>query len=533
MGWKDAPEVSASWMSAPEVEQPSSIGASIKRGVGNVVAGAVRGAGSIGATLLTPYDLIAGNTRSIENPERREAMDQALRDMGADPSSVAFKGGKLAAEVAGTAGVGGVAANMLSRVPAVAPTVINAVRTSGMVGGSPLVRAIGGAVTGGLSAGLVNPGDAASGAVVGGAAPTVLGVAGKAGSKLANVLSGSAADPQRLAAAKAAQSAGYVIPPSDIRQQGVITELAGGLSGKIKTAQEASARNAAVTTDIAKSALGIPADQPLTRDAIAAVRRQAGQAYETVRGAGIVTATDEYLKAIDGIGREMQGAARSFPGLKTNDVANLVDTLKQPSFDAGDAIDAIRVLRDQADGLFAKGEKGTARAFKAASEALEGALDTHLQRAGNPEALQAFRDARQTIAKTYTVEKALNGQTGEVSAQVLARELKKGKPLSGGLRTAAEVGEAFPKATQALKEAPKAVSPLDWAVGAMSGTATGNPLMLATLAARPAVRNALLSGPVQRMASRDVGPSLLSRVGTPENALFLSRSAPVLLTGDR
>jgi hypothetical protein len=259
-----------------------------------------------------------------------------------------------------------------------------------------------------------------------------------------------------------------------------------------------------------------------------AVRRQAGQAYETVRSAGTVQATDDYIKAIDKIGQEMQGAARSFPGLKRNDIAELVDTLKQPQFDSGDAIDAIRVLRDQSDGLFAKGEKGAAKAYKAASEALEGALDQHLQQAGNPEALQAFRDARQLIAKTYSVEKALNGQTGEVSAQALAQQLKKGRPLSGGLKTAAEAGEAFPKATQALKEAPKAVSPLDWAVGAMGGTATGNPLMLGALVARPAVRNVLLSAPLQRYAARDMGPSAINRLATPENALMLRRSLPVL-----
>ena len=187
MGWKDAPEVSASWMSAPEVDTQPSIGDRVKRGVGDVVAGAVRGAGSIGATLLTPYDLIAGNTRSIENPERRDAMDQALRDMGADTSSLAFKGGKLAAEIAGTAGAGGAVAQSARAVApglANAPKVANllrAVETGGVQGGNLLYRTAGGAVSGAAQTAIVDPGSVGTGAAVGAALPGGLVVAGKAG----------------------------------------------------------------------------------------------------------------------------------------------------------------------------------------------------------------------------------------------------------------------------------------------------------------------------------------------------------------
>ena len=59
-------------------------------------AGLVRGAGSIGATLLTPYDLAVGNTKSIGNPERRQAMDDAFKMLGVDTEGMAYGGGKLA-----------------------------------------------------------------------------------------------------------------------------------------------------------------------------------------------------------------------------------------------------------------------------------------------------------------------------------------------------------------------------------------------------------------------------------------------------
>jgi len=75
----------------------------------DLVAGGVRGAGSIGATLLVPVDA-AARAIGVQNDfigrdDRREQMDAGLRTLGADTGSLAFKTGKLGAEVAGTAGV--------------------------------------------------------------------------------------------------------------------------------------------------------------------------------------------------------------------------------------------------------------------------------------------------------------------------------------------------------------------------------------------------------------------------------------------
>lgn len=170
------------------------------RGVANLAAGAVRGAGSIGATLLAPVDIaadaLAGRGLSLEsNRQRRQAMDDALQSLGADPSSLAYGGGKVVSEIAGTLGLGGVAANAVSRVPgaaAAAPRFIEALRTGGMTtGAAPVgfgakaadmgIRMAGGAAQGGLSAAAVNPEDTAGGVAVGALAPPVLQAAGKAG----------------------------------------------------------------------------------------------------------------------------------------------------------------------------------------------------------------------------------------------------------------------------------------------------------------------------------------------------------------
>jgi hypothetical protein len=189
---------------AAEAPEPGML-ASIGQGVGNLAAGAVRGAGSIGATLLAPYDMakdaLAGKGVSLEsNRARRAGMDGGLESLGAQPDSWMYQGGKLAGEIAGTAGAGGVLGNALTRIApgatATAPRVAqlvqslksggftlggNAATTLGGRAADVGIRAAGGAISGGVSAGMVNPDDAGMGALVGGVLPVGVQAVGAAG----------------------------------------------------------------------------------------------------------------------------------------------------------------------------------------------------------------------------------------------------------------------------------------------------------------------------------------------------------------
>ena len=214
MGWEDAPLASdlpakqPNWMSAPVVKPApdASFGDQALQQAGNVGAGLLRGAGSIGATLLTPVDAAAralGVSNSfIGRTDRREAMDAGLQSLGADPNSIAYKGGSLLSEIAGTAGAGGAVARGAAAIPALAraaPALIDSVGSAGFgaraAGATRLAdvgtRVAGGAIAGGASAALVDPKDAATGAAiggaVGGAAPGLIRLSGigKAGAAAA------------------------------------------------------------------------------------------------------------------------------------------------------------------------------------------------------------------------------------------------------------------------------------------------------------------------------------------------------------
>lgn len=486
--------------------------------VRDVAAGAVRGAGSIGATLLTPIDA-AARALGVQNDfigrtDRREAMTDALSDMGADTDSLAFKGGKLATEVAGTLGVGGTLGKTLQAaapgVAAAAPRLVQAISTAGMrTGAAPAataagraadmgIRAAGGAVVGGASAGLVNPEDALSGAAIGAALPVTLAAAGRAGAALGRTMRGPEQSPDLATAVQQARGAGYVIPPTQARAS-LGNRLLEGLSGKISTAQNASARNAEVTNRLASEALGLPPGEKITPDVLSRVRTAAGQAYEAVKGTGTVTPGAAYDQALDKIAAPFVTTAKGFPNAKPSPVLDLVDSLRAQSFDASAAVEQVKQLRSAADKAFAGGDKDVGNAAKAAAKALEDVLEQHLHAIGQPDLLRGLREARQLIAKTYTVEKALNPASGTVDARKLAQALAKGKPLQGELRTAAEFAAQFPKAAQPVEmmgSLPQ-TSPLDWGLGAGLAAGTANPLFLATTAARPAARALTLSSMVQ------------------------------------
>ena len=165
----------------------------------NVLGGLIRGAGSIGSTILYPYDRIKGGGREEGlrlNKERRAAIDSGLQEMiGADAESAGYKTGKLGGEVMGTAGVGSVLAKGVQALPMLSKAVPNlapALRSGGFsvaqkattpLGkvGNAATRAAAGGITGYGMAGMVNPEDANKGAMWGAAMPGVVKGAGEAG----------------------------------------------------------------------------------------------------------------------------------------------------------------------------------------------------------------------------------------------------------------------------------------------------------------------------------------------------------------
>lgn len=540
----------------------------------NLLPGAVRGAGSIGRTILTgleklplaeysplvaldravnQYDerpglksLVTGEKPVSRDKYLRGQMDSALQQMGADPDSLGYGTGKLGAEIAGTSGVGGVLAKGVQSVAPAVPFVqrlAEALRTSGMsVGpggnyvGNLLTRIFSGATTGGTSAALIDPNAPGlfgmsgpqTAAVISGAAPPVIAGAGKVGQAIGRALSGPAQTPEMQAAVKTAQESGYVIPPTQAKPS-LLNRITEGFAGKLTTAQNASAKNQPITNRLAAQEIGIPDGIPLNLEALDTVRAEAGKAYSNISGLGKIDVSD--LKIPSGINvKSLTQKSQPAPGVyvttgtkKTVDAADLVESWKQANRDATAYYRAY--ARDANPETLAKAKNASKESAK-----IDDFLSSMLDKIGKPELKKELNEARVLIAKTHTVEKALNPITGNVDAAKLAGELKKGKPLSGGLKKAGEFAGQFKTAVKVpenMGSLPQ-TSPLDYGLAGLALLSSGgNPLSGAALLARPAAREFALSGPIQSRLAASQSPNKLAELLSDQDVQqLIYRSLP-------
>ncbi len=314
--------------------------------------------------------------------------------------------------------------------------------------------------------------------------------------------------PRQQVAATAAEE-GYVTAPS-VRGEAGAAGLAEGAGGVLKVKQAAVEANQVVTNRLASRAVGLPEEVPVTIDVLQGIRQQASQAYENVRGVGRVFTDNRFQRDLSASIKQFKNAARDFPELAKTEIIDLVDSLRVAEFDAGAGIDAISLLRNRADVAFRGGDKALGNSYRAASNAVESVLERHLGRGGDPPLVDAFRQARQQIAETYSVQEALQGRiTGEVSATQLASQLKKGKPLTGDLRVIADFANTFPGVSTLFKGTAQAFSPLDIAgasiggaigvgVGALGAGVSAGALPVIGALTRPLLRRAALSEVARR-----------------------------------
>lgn len=321
----------------------------------------------------------------------------------------------------------------------------------------------------------------------------------------------------RDAAIAAGKAEGYVAPPS-VSGGGLVSRLAEGLSGKQKTNQAAALKNQPVTESLARRALGLADDAELSPDILQSLRNDAfRKGYEPIRSVKNVATDANFVQQLDNIAASYTGASKSFPGAFDSPVPQLVEKFKVGNFDAADALDAIKNLRKESSTAFRQGEEGVAIAKREIARALEDQIERQLSVMGKDGVamLKKFRDARQLMAKTHSVEDALTAGTNQVDARQLAKQLAKGKPLSGDLERIASFSQATKGSglTSSITAIPEAGfnAPVTVSDFMMAGLGSAiDPSLVALPAARVAARSAILSGPAQQRIAPSYQLGLLS-----------------------
>lgn len=243
---------------------------------------------------------------------------------------------------------------------------------------------------------------------------------------------------------KSAQQEGYLVTPGSVTpsMQNVLIER---IAGKTRTQQEAAVRNQQVTDKLARRAVGIGENEPLTRANMQQVRKdEYAKGYEPLNKIGPVQTDAQFNQALDDVLAAYTGPGRSFPGAIPQPVVDLVQNYRVGGFNSADAIAATRTLRDQAQANIRAGGDNAAvgLAQRAISNALEDQIERTLQQAGNPNAqamLDQFRSSRQRMAISHAIEDAVIEGGGSVNARQLANDLQtRGKYFTGDLSLIAQ-----------------------------------------------------------------------------------------------
>jgi hypothetical protein len=245
-----------------------------------------------------------------------------------------------------------------------------------------------------------------------------------------------------------------------------------------------------VTNRLAARELGLPENITITQEMLSRMREKAyDSGYVPLKQhPRPIVADNKFISDVLDLSKDADRLRITYPELTVagaEKVAKLADGVLVQSQPADAAVGLIKQLRSEANrNLSWKAQPNAdaialGQAQKAAANAVESLIERNLAQSGQTGLLEKFRAARVQIAKTHSVENALNDATGNVSARALAADKQSGA-FTGGLKTAADFARAFPKSTQ-LPETfggTPPISPLDVSMGsimAMGGQlASGN-----------------------------------------------------------
>ena len=311
---------------------------------------------------------------------------------------------------------------------------------------------------------------------------------------------------------------GATLPPSQVNPT-ILNRLLEGFSGKQQTSQVASIKNQEVINAQARKSLGLAPDTPITPQVLNDYRNVKGQAYDALRANPAYYTDRQFIGDVNKRIAELQKIG------STTDVRaeiNILNGLKQLRFDGDGLVEQIKRLRGDAETNLSSGDARSislGRAQKFASQQLEDLAERNLQNFNQPDVMKNFKQARQDIAKSYTIEKSLNAATGDVSGAKLGQRAAAGRIVPSELQALSNAAAAFPNAFQNVARVGSVpvISPLDVGAAGVAAASASNPALLATVAGRPLVRSAITSSPFQsRMLpnTQQQVPGLLNRITT-------------------
>jgi hypothetical protein len=529
----------------PAPEKPRTISDRATQMAGDIGAGLARGANRVVDTL--------GGVISAAVPDnpiyrsQRSAFDAANQNLERGRSDrLAFQAGDVGGQVLATAPVGAVLGGIAGAAGAPA-AITNALGSAGMRTGVPMnaladlgIRSAAGAAVGGVSAGLVDPQQALTGAAVGGALPGAMQLAGRAGQALGSAVSVRPANTDL--ARKAIDQYGIPLGVADVSDNAMVKGLRSVLNDTPFVGRIGQRQGEAVQQGFNR-AVGETfgaAEPSLTPQVLDAAKKRMGGEFDRIWNNNALAVDGDMIAKLS----DLQNAAAKLPrseGASLN--AEVQDLLSKAVTDAsgntiipGDAANKFQsYLRRRAEGSV-----GLRNELNDLRQTIIGAFN----RSVSPDDAAALTLNRQQYKAFKTVEPLLQGAeagvagriTGDVPAGLLPQAVRRsyGGGISGSpFEDLSQIGSQFVADRVARTGgSPRAMVQNSMIGGALGAGAFSNPL--AALAAIPAagVAQRVLGSPaLGRAVLNEAQQNTLARLlADPQVQAAIARAAPVAVT---
>jgi hypothetical protein len=188
--------------------------------------------------------------------------------------------------------------------------------------------------------------------------------------------------------------------------------------------------------------LGLPKGAEITKEALKAVRDDAGRVYATVKGLPERVIGDKpYITKLRSVWEDVDPDAPKEVRDYATKVQELVGDAWRTDLSAKDTVNNMRRLRAKSD---LETDVDLRRVMRTIANAQDELLERNI---ADPTLAKKLREARTKIAQSYDVEKSLTKAGDEVDARKLAQRRTK-KPMTGGLDDAADFAGHNPGAAK-------------------------------------------------------------------------------------
>lgn len=330
---------------------------------------------------------------------------------------------------------------------------------------------------------------------------------------------------ERVKTLRNAQDMGFRLSPSEAGSS-VTGRVLEGFSGSGTLNSLLKQKNLTAGDKVMRAVAGT---DELNREALNnAISETYRATYQPIEALGKIPTGGVYRHALDDVLRDYTNA--SFKNVHPpKDLTDLVEAHRVKSFDAADAVDRVKKLRENASTSFKQGNDDLGRANLGIAEAIENNIELNLAKnpafadAGGPALIDTFKQGRAKMARQYAVRDAIVEGSGSADLAKLAQGLQQyKKPYTGELDTMARFANTAPHLVGPTQGTSIPINKWEGGV-ALSG-----------LAASPftgGMSNFAMAYPVANVGIREllasrVGQGLFSQASAPRPLPMMVRGAP-------